>query len=61
MGEIDVKNTIEQFFKEGFRRGFEAGDSGSFGHRCPEPEITWNGLQPVIRLPRPKIWIAGQN
>lgn len=53
MGEIDVKNTIEQFFREGFGRGFQA--AGGDPRNQPEIRFAWNGHQPIITFDRPKI------
>lgn len=65
MSEVDVKNTIEQFFREGFARGFEAGRSAT-GNRPPEVRFEWRGRQPIITFDRPKIngrnlWTPGPN
>jgi hypothetical protein len=60
MSEIDVKNTIEQFFKEGLQRGYQLGREGATGNRPPECHITWNGTQPTIHIARPTITLANQ-
>ena len=53
MSEVDVKNTIEQFFREGFARGFEA--AGGDLRNQPEIRFEWRGRQPVITFARPRI------
>lgn len=58
MSEIDVKNTIEQFFKEGLARGYALGREGATGNRPPDCHFTWNGKQPVIHIARPSITMA---
>jgi hypothetical protein len=58
MGEVDIKNTIEQFFKEGLARGYALGREGATGNHPPECHIEWRGLQPVIHIARPSISIA---
>lgn len=57
MSEVDVKNTIEQFFREGFSRGFQA--AGGDPRNQPEIRLTWNGKQPVIAFDRPKVRAGG--
>lgn len=57
MSEIDVKNTIEQFFKEGFAKGFEA--AGGDLRNKPEVRFEWRGRQPVITFDRPRIKAGG--
>lgn len=53
MSEVDVKNTIEQFFREGFSQGFQA--AGGDPRNQPDISFTWKGRQPVITFNRPKI------
>ncbi len=55
MSEVDVKNTIEQFFREGLNRGYQLGREGATGNKPPECRIEWKGLQPVIHIERPTI------
>lgn len=55
MSEVDVKNTIEQFFREGLNRGYLLGREGASGNRPPECHIEWRGMQPVIHIARPTI------
>ena len=58
MSETDVKNTIEQFFKEGLARGYALGREGATGNRPPEVRFEWRGKQPVIHIERPTITVA---
>lgn len=58
MSEIDVKNTIEQFFREGFNRGYELGREGATGNKPPNVRFEWRGKQPVITIERPTITVA---
>lgn len=66
MSEVDVKNTLEQMFREGFKQGFMAGRSAT-SNRPPEVRFEWRGRQPVITFDRPvsrgrgDLWTPGQN
>ena len=53
MSEVDVKNTLEQMFREGFNRGFEA--AGGDLRKAPEIRFEWRGRQPVITFNRPRV------
>jgi hypothetical protein len=55
MSETDVKNALEQMWRQGFERGFQAGRSGDTGDRLPDVRFEWRGRTPVIHISRPKI------
>jgi hypothetical protein len=66
MSDVDVKNTLEQMFREGFTQGFQA--AGGDPRNQPEVRFEWRGRQPVITFNRPKVkggglWLpkSGQN
>lgn len=65
MSETDVKNTLEQMFREGFSQGYQA--AGGDLRNAPEIRFEWRGRQPVITYSRPKIklssglWRPGQS
>lgn len=53
MSEIDVKNTLEQMFKEGFSQGFQA--AGGDPRNKPTVRFEWRGRQPIITFDRPRV------
>jgi hypothetical protein len=57
MSDVDVKNTLEQMFREGFARGFEA--AGGDLRNAPGIRFEWKGRQPTIHINRPQIQGGG--
>ncbi len=55
MSEIDVKNTLEQMWREGFNKCFQVGCMHCMpGGQPPEVTFRWNGRTPMITLNRPR-------
>ena len=53
MSRVDVQNTCEAMFREGFTKGFEA--AGGDPRNMPTIHFEWRNMQPIVTFNRPRI------